>query len=498
MVGQNDAKASDRDITMQQLKIIIGLMLFSVTGFANTSAIRTIPNAEEAAYKAALSQSWQPNKMDRATSSFEAFLKKYPDHKEAWIAYANLESWKQNFRKAFALLERYRTRFGSTPEYLSAHARILASAGHYNQAIALNTPLANQNPDDYDLVYTHATALYKANRFKEARVALQKLKKIQPNNNDTLELEHTFHTLVESMLSSGLNYYQDNQTIKNWTIPLSFDWALNDNTHFIFRGLHELLTAGKHSGSETVQGKSSITDNSVMAGIKWRIVPNIAVIGMVGDLKIEGLPHKFIYWVDANVLVAENAALELFHLRNLYRPYLYPTSPKAVSLGIVEELNGLKIVSQPFIQTNVNLLVSYSTLSDGNHYAHLNFSPTQQFILNSHWGLIVGTDVEFLFFDKQLNHGYYNPKSHQEYLATAGLNYNPITYFNCSLSMGTGIHQDQTTDGFRPASHAYASAAYTFSPWEFGLSYDYTYQGAAHDSQSYQGFSVEARLAIHF
>ena len=235
---------------MRQSRLIIGLILFSSVSFAETSSLKSKPNDEETAYKAALTQSWQPDKMDMAASSFEAFLKKYPAHKEAWIAYANLESWRKHYGNAFALLDHYKKHFGSTKEYLCAHARLLALVGHYNKALAMNTPLLHEDPNNYDLQYTHVNALYKAKHFKEARRELQKLKTIDSNNNDTKALEETFHTLVESMLSGSLNYFHDNQSIKNWTLPLSFDWAFNDNTHFVFQGLHEVVSAGKNSGSE--------------------------------------------------------------------------------------------------------------------------------------------------------------------------------------------------------------------------------------------------------
>lgn len=459
--------------------------------------LKSNPNDEEAAYNVALAQSWQPSKMDIASSNFEIFIKKYPAHKEAWIAYSNLESWKKNYCKAFALLENYKTHFGESKEYLIAHARLLTSIGHCNQALAIVTPLLHDSPNDNELVYTHTNALYKANRFNEARTELQKLKKIQPNNNDTKELEKTFQKLVESLLSGGIYYYHDSQTINNYTIPISFDWAFNDNTHFIFQGIHEVLTAGKKSGSTTIKGETSIYDNSIMAGVNWRVVPTISILGMIGDLKIENLSSKFIYLIGAH-FSAETANIDLVHLHNLYRPYFYPTSPRAVSLGIVEDLNNLKLSFQPFIQTNINMLVGYSTLSDGNHYTHMDFTPTRQIALNSKLDLNLGADLELLSFRKQLHNGYYNPHFHQNYLATAGLNYNPISHFSCGISLGAGIHKDQSTEGFRRASHAYASATYSYSSWEFAASYDYTYQGAAPHLQAYQGSSLEARVSTHF
>lgn len=511
---------------MYRKQLIIGLLLISSTSFANTTTfvdyfrrqgtlamqtgnasaierhykqvLKTHPNDEEAAYNVALAQSWQPTKMDTASASFETFIKKYALHKEAWIAYSNLESWKKNYHKAFALLENYKERFGETKEYLIAHARLLTMVGHYNKALALLKPLVQNNPDDNDIIYTNANALYKANRFKDARTELRKLKKAQPNNNDTKELENTFNKLAESLLTSGINYYYDNQTIKNYTIPLYFDWAFNDNTHITLQGLHEVLTAGKKSGSLTKDGHTSIYDNSIMAGVIWRAAPTLSLMGMIGDLKIQDLSNKFIYSIGSHFSITETTTVDLGHFHNLYRPYFYATSPKAVSFEIMEYLNYLKISSQPLLQTNVNFLVGYSALSDGNHYTHIDFAPTKSISLNAKTEVGLGVDLELLSFEKELHHGYYNPSFHQNYLATGSLNYSPTSYFSCGISIGAGMHKDHSTEGFRPAAHSYASAAYNYGHWDFGVSYDYTYQGAAPNLHAYQGSSLEARVTTRF
>lgn len=164
----------------------------------------------------------------------------------------------------------------------------------------------------------------------------------------------------------------------------------------------------------------------------------------------------------------------------------------------MEDLNNIKFSFQPFLKTNINFLLGYSALSDSNHYSHVDLAPTKQIALNSKVDLNIGADLELLKFSKQLHNGYYNPRSHQNYLATAGLNYNPISHFSCGVSIGAGTHKDQSTEGFRPAAHVYASAAYNYSNWDFGVSYDYTYQGGAPDLRAYQGTSLEARIATHF
>lgn len=510
---------------MKKIAMILGVMLCSTVGFAGQNAqvahlrkqaavamqagkiaemeacyahiLKIKPDDEDAAFRLAQARSWQQDKMHLAQNDFQVFVEKHPHHKEAWIAYAHLESWCDHHKHAFALLENYKQRFGCTKEYQAARARILSMTGYYNQALALNDPLLVTDPDDYDLVYTRAHALYKANRFAEGRLELQKLQKIHPHNADNKELEKLFHCLEESIFALGVNYYQDNQGLKNVMLPFSLDYALMDNVHFLVKGLHEIVMANEDSGLTTINGGTTIYDNSFLAGFNWRIVPRLALIATVGDLNIEDVGNRFIYFINANLALTEVANLDVFHWRNLYRPYLFPTSPKAVSLGIVEDLTSAKMVWQPCFKTYINALVSYSHLSDDNNYTHIYVSPTKHWVLTSKTTLTLGVNADFLSFSQQLQNGYYDPSLHQEYLGIVGLDYNPTCNFSANCSIGAGVHRDQQTD-LSPALSAYAGLVYVLRPWELNISGDYTYRGDSPGDSNYQGFSAQAQLGLHF
>lgn len=460
--------------------------------------LKVKPHDEDAAFHVALARSWQPEKMDQASEDFALFIKQHPNHKEAWLAYANVENWRQHLDKAFALLENYKERFGVTEEYLRTRARLLTHSGHYNQALAINTPLLTADPKDYDLAHTQTRALLKSKHYKEARMALRQLQKMECKNDDTKDLENDFVSLSESPLAFGVDYYFDNQSLKNTMYPFSFNWTINDNTHFVLRALHEVLSAGSKSGVQTIQHHSTIYDDSFMAGIEWRVTPIVAITGLAGDLKIEDLEDKFIYFFNANFALDDNVNLNISNLRNLYRPFLYPTSPKAVSMGITEYLTSANLNWQPWLYTNMNILAAYSMLSDGNQYTHIDLAPNREFILNSKMTATLGTDYELLIFSEEPHHGYYSPNHHQQFLITGGLTYSPTSPFTAVISGGVGIHEDSFSDKFEPAARAYAGLSYVARPCEFNLALDYTYMDAGHEFRAYQGLSTEAQIVVRF
>lgn len=464
----------------------------------NTLLVERDPNNRDAAYRLALSRSWQPEKMDQAATDFESFLRKYPRYKDAWLAYARLQSWRQHYSSAFSLLETYKNRFGITPDYLSTRARVLLLVGYYNQALAINTPLLTNNPNDFDLLNTHAIAHYKARHFREARQELATLKRMQPKRTEIQELEKLLSSLRTSVVSGGFNYYKDSEGIKNWIAPFSLDWALNDNTHFLLHVLHENLRAEPGSGYETIDGHTSIYDDSFLTGIQSRIIPSISLTGMAGGLQIEDGPKEVIYLANANFILGEKTNLDLLYSHNLYRPYLYPPSPKEVSLGIIEDLMRAKISWQPYYQTNIPLLFSYSSLSDGNHYTHLDFVPTKQFNINTRTTITLGAEADLLDFEKDYNNGYYDPNFHQEYLGILGFTYSPNDNVSATIQVAGGAHRDQTTGGFQPSGRAYAGMAAILEFVELEVNADYTYQGYEDHNQSYEGISFGARLGIRF
>ena len=91
---------------------------------------------DETLLNLARTEAWA-GELDKSAGDFKKYYAKHPEDKDALLGYVETECWRGNFPSALSLLEKYRTGFGETTDYLKMKARILASAERPAAAMTL-------------------------------------------------------------------------------------------------------------------------------------------------------------------------------------------------------------------------------------------------------------------------------------------------------------------------------------------------------------------------
>src|SRR5262249_45064824 len=133
--------------------------------------------------------------------------------KNAWIEYANVESWAGNYRKSMCILRTYCKLFGETLPYLKAKGLILAQANRPRASCCIITPLIREMPDDVDLNQARVTALYYYNQPIPMFCNLNKFRILTDNSELAKDLSEFVCTPYRTNVNLNVYHSKDTDTV---------------------------------------------------------------------------------------------------------------------------------------------------------------------------------------------------------------------------------------------------------------------------------------------
>ena len=411
---------------------------------------------------------------DDAIYAYRQLLSVYPRMAEGWIQYAEVQSWTGNYLGAFDALNHYKQLKGETTQYRQSKARFLALAGRFKSALFINEPLFQAKPNDPYLLSTEVVALTRSNQINKAVYYLKKLNNVSPNDGQVKGM----NDIILTPLRSNINIEEDHTAASDTTriddVPVGVQYFLNPSTSLLLQGLYERATASQSSGLGPVNGNYAISDESVKIGFTKQI-ESLNLMGVVGGLKIQNGNNHGIYDVSVNTNLGENAQITFESLHNLYRPYLVPQTPRLISLQIMETRFGGALQWQPWVQKYLNVVMSYSDLTDNNSYLHTNIWPKARVYASQHWLVSLGVDGDFWNFRRVATDGYYSPLNFNGYEGTIEFYYGQSENIGFGFSGGFGMQKDETFPHYYYEEDLAAQLFIgIFTDWELQVKSGYT------------------------
>ena len=411
---------------------------------------------------------------DASIHAYRQLLHHYPKMAEGWIQYADILSWPGNFIAAFDAIAHYRQLKGETTAYLKTKARVLALDGRFKSARAINEPLLLSKPNDPYLLATEVTALTNALQIKNALTYLQKLNKINPNDPLVRGLNDITLTPIRTRFNLEADSTGASDTTRIQDYPVSVQYFLTPATSLLFQGLYERATASPSSSLRPINSTGSIADESVRVGFTTQI-QSLNLKALAGGLKIQQGGNHAIYDALLNTNLDEKSQLTLETSRDLFRPYLVPQTPKLISLQIMESRFGGFLQWQPFVEKYLNVVLSYSDLTNNNNYLHANVWPKARILASEHWLVTLGVDTDIWQFRRRATDGYYSPLHFYGYEGTLELYYSQSENMGYGFSGGWGMQKDEAFPHYFYEEDLAAQVFWgIFTDWELQLKAGYT------------------------
>ncbi len=421
------------------------------------------------------------NRLDRSAELYNLYIRRYPSDPHPWLEQAYVQNFRGNFREAIKLLDHYKEHFGESKEYLIERARILASANRPTSSKAIVDNLLPTNKDNYDLNYANTVDLYYLNEplpmFDSLAIVNQldaASGQVQGNpgyvSGQTQGLNDFIRTPYRSNAGVNVFHSHDSDTVDITRTTLSGQYFLSPETSLLADGSTEEISADRSSGLNPAEGGDSLNLSTYDVGLTHQVNSNIGVSGVVGGAHVSDDQNAFIY--QANVYTRLN---DYIKMNLLSKESYYDVSPRAVSLGVKQNLSQATFLIQPCMQCYFNVNTSYSSFSDDNSMEFVSGTLMRTFVATQWLNLNFGATAQWDGFDKQLNDGYYDPKDYQYYAGIIDMYLKQSDNVGYSVYIGIGQQKDETFTRFTSAND-YGGKAYfgIYKDWYLVLSGGYS------------------------
>ncbi len=470
------------------LKVIIflGIFSFTVAGFANSSSKTDQEKVEEQKQKTLekAQKLTEKNHFNQAMLIYQDYLRHYPNDKDAWISYIEMEDSRTDYNEALRLLRQYCLKFGPDKLYWSREARVLSDANFYQSSEAINHHLLAQYPKDDEILGTHILNLSQTYDRSNTLDELDTANKYIPKSDELRDIGKQVRDPLKTIVSFQPDFLWQNSTVTVTTLPLIVDYYVTPTTRFYTKLLFEELTASLNSGNQTIENTGNINDYSFLTGFRQIVTPQLEVGALGGALKVQDIngvegKETGIYQFDANFLPNQYMKINALVMHDLFRPYFRSSSPLAVSLGITETAGQIDSQIHPFIDTHIELLGRTGSLSDTNNYWDVQFEPKKRVFTYDNLYVELGIFTEWLSYRKDLSqNGYYSPTLYQDYELATNLVLQANSNATYSVRVGGGALKDNTFSNFVPGVDVNAAADFAIldSTWQLTPAYEFIYQ----------------------
>lgn len=419
---------------------------------------------------------------DRAAAHYRRYLDAVPGDTAATLEAARAESWRGDDAGAVSLLNRYRVRFGDDGEWRREMASVLTRARRPRAALAVLRPLLAGAPE-YDVHVLHARARMEHGDERAARRAHAAASLLDRQRRETADLARQLRRAFGSILQPSGVGYGDSDGLRSYRLPLSLAVALAPGVRVQGGYERQELRARIGSGLERLDGGRDVSLDRGWAGVELRPWTPVIVRGEGG--RQDSVARQEWTW-SAGIDLRPADTLRLQYDRE---HSLMTISPRAVSLGLVRDVDRVRAAWSPSLVFALDADASREALSDGNQRRAFRLAPRVAVVRHGRLNLDLGASASLFAAGRNLDHGYYDPSLYEVYAVTL------LPYFKFSENHGLsvfaeiGAQRDDAAQGFEPGgSFAAELSMGIYQAWMLKLHGSATINSRL-ESGAFQGFS---------
>jgi tetratricopeptide (TPR) repeat protein len=418
------------------------------------------PNDPEVSLNLARVSAWS-GRSDVAVDAYRRYLSARPDAAVAWAELARAEMWRGNYGAALDVLDTYQRRFGKDDRYTRELTAVLARSGRPREALALLEPQLAAQPNDHELNLTRTIARTAARLETPASTA-----------------------------DPGVTFYRDSSSLEVRRVEPRVTFALGHGTTLAGGFIGEGLRARHGSGLEAIDGTEAGHDQTWIGATQQAGSVNFR--GRIGQARI-ATDSKVAYTVGADFTPVDGVSFSLERSAGFF-----VVSPRTIGLRLQHVSHGGRLEWLPGARAVIAVDGRWQSLSDGNRRWEVTFSPRYSVARTSHLNLDIGAVASHLSTQRNLDHGYYDPRHYEYYGASAYPYWKLRERVGLGLALGVGAQRDDFSSAFRPGGNATAEAFIGIAePWALKVTGGGSFNQRL-GSGAFSGFSTGITLIRSF
>jgi hypothetical protein len=411
-------------------------------------------------YQPALDAGWAGHYSD-ALRLIDAYLATHPGDRSARLDRARFLAWRGDYAAAITAIDALPA---DDADAVALRARTLAWAGRRDAALAINTPIYDAAPQDYDHAWTQALALRQGEWPQRALPALATVQSIKPDAADTLALAKAVRLPLFSWVGVPASIYSDSDDIEVHSVGVGANMRVSDRWRLLGDVTRRRYSATLGGPFAPLQGGDSVDEDRIGAGVHLSPSPDVGIEIWAGNSRLDYQGAGSDSTMIGRLSVSQHASDDFSYALTADRERV-DASPRA--LAVVR--NGVTADARwtPTLRDTLAARGTIQHFDDGNQRQQLLADYRHAAWRGGTAMVDVGGQMEWQHNSRDTGNGYYSPDRYERIapLVSAYFAFNQEA--GLYLSAALGAQRDETFDGWKRAADLNAELTLgIFSHWQ--------------------------------
>jgi tetratricopeptide (TPR) repeat protein len=412
-----------------------------------------------------------------------------PGDRAARLDRARFLAWRGDYARAIEALDA----LGDEDDVTRAlRARIHAWAGNRETSLALNAPLYQADPADYDTAYTQALAARLGEWPHEALPAFDAVVAAKPDGRDTRDLARSVRLPLFSSIGMPVSVYEDSDDIRIRSFGLDGSLRVNDQWRLLGYAVDRRHSAPATGPFAPVTGGSDVDETRIGVGVRHAVSPQAAIEVAFGRSELdpgEGRTIGHAAW--------SHRLDDAFQYTLRAERDRVAASPRALSLGLMRNSFSVGTDWRPTLRDTLRAQASFDDLNDGNRRHGVEADYRRAIHRSERINFDLGAQADWFGYSMDPGNGYYSPDRYVRIAPLASVYAKLGDDVGLYLQATVGMQRDETFDSWKRAADVGGELTVgIFSHWQLVARAGYSER--LNQFGRYEGTNVGLELRYRF
>jgi hypothetical protein len=317
-------------------------------------------------------------------------------------------------------------------------------------------PYVTQHPDDYEARLVQTLALSAAGRRRDALGSLDLLTGMEANPR-TSEVRDWIMTPIRAFVTPRFEFYEDSDDVRHLLYGIEGGVPLSEGVARLVAGASTTdVRSEPGTGLAPLSGEESVRESGGDLGAVLGLSGSGELEGRLGGMRVEDHDATLLTWVAAARLTPSDVVgITLSSERDFL-----DVSARSLGLGIERTSGRAQLRFSPAIGWGIEAGGGRESYSDDNGRWEARIAVSDGVLRRQLVNLDLGVASRWLWFDEDLDNGYYDPARYEQHLGVVSTYWKLDEQAGLSLRGAVGAFRDDTIDSFERSLEAAAEATF--------------------------------------